>query len=102
MLKSCARGVVRLQPMFSFLLLVILFGLQSSDLCPFIKIIMVSKTLNIWKSNMCWSQGLFSAIIKKPIGKSYWVFVKGIGVMLQCHHFTTLLGYVHWFPVLIT
>jgi len=44
MLKSCARGVVRLQPMFSFLLLVILFGLQSSDLCPFIKIIMVSKT----------------------------------------------------------
>ncbi len=31
--------------------------------------------------NICWSQSLLSAIIQKPMEKSYGVFVKGIRVM---------------------
>lgn len=27
--------------------------------------------------NLCWSSSLFFAIIQKPMGKCYWVFVKG-------------------------
>jgi len=67
-LKSCDHGVVHLYHYFSFLLNTIVLGLS-----------LMNKTSKNHKLVLV--TDLFSATIKKPIEKSYWLFVEGTRVI---------------------
>ncbi len=71
-LKLCDCGVDCLYLRLVFYSADLIYASNSSNLCYFVKIITMNKKCKNYKL-----QSLFSAIIRKPMENSYWVFVKG-------------------------